>query len=147
MCNENDELIQELSDLWHSMLHASKYKEIEEEYKRLNELTTIEIGIIRIISQKEDVILKEICSILKIPKSTLTNAIDRLEKRNYIKRTISKNDKRSFGLQLTEEGKLLQKEHIDFEKAVYGELLNSLDTFEEKKGFLMLLRKIVSKIQ
>jgi len=147
MCSENDRQIQELSDLWHSMLHASKYRKIEEEYKRLNELTSIEIGIIRIIFQKEDVILKEICSILEIPKSTLTNAIDRLEKRNYIKRVISNKDRRSFGLVLTEEGKILQKEHTDFEKAIYGQFLNYLDTHEEKEAFLKLLRKVVHKMK
>lgn len=75
----------------------------------------------------------------------MTNAIDRLEKRKYIRRIISKSDRRSYGLELTEEGRLLQKEHIDFEKTVYGELINSLDTFEEREELLKLLRKIVSK--
>ena len=142
MCNKNDKQIEELSSLWHAILNGSKYRQIEEKYKRLNELTTIEIGIIKIISQKEDVMIKEICFILQIPKSTLTNAINRLEKRNYIKRVISKKDRRSFGLELTESGKLVQQEHIDFEKYIYGQFLNSLDTYEEREELLKLLGKI-----
>jgi ubiquinone/menaquinone biosynthesis C-methylase UbiE len=83
--------------------------------------------------EKPDVILGEIVSILNIPKSTLTNAVDRLEKRNYINRIISKRDRRSYGLELTEEGHLAQKEHLDFEYTVYGRILNALDTDEENK--------------
>lgn len=143
MKREEDEQIQEFSDLWHTMLHASKYREVEEHFKKLSELTTVEIGIIGIISRKRDVILKEICSMLNIPKSTLTNAIDRLEKRKYIKRITSEKDRRSYGLELTEEGELIQEEHVNFEKAIYGQLLNSLDTDEEREELLKLLRKIV----
>jgi len=147
MNNSNKNQIEEFSELWHLMIKKSNFSKIEEQFPRFNGLTTIEISIISIVSKSPDVILGEIISILDIPKSTLTNAIDRLEKRNYINRIISKRDKRSYGLKLTEEGHIAQKEHIDFEYTVYGRLLNALDTEEEKQELFKLLRKIVNNIE
>lgn len=144
MDNEKIKQVEEFSRLWHEMIKKSDFRKVEEQFPRISGLTTIEISIISIVSKNPDVILREICTYLDIPKSTLTNAIDRLEKRNYLNRIISKRDKRSYGLELTEEGYLAQKEHIDFEYTVYGRLLNSLDTEEEKQELFKLLRKIVN---
>jgi DNA-binding MarR family transcriptional regulator len=147
MNNPNKNQIEEFSELWHLIMKKSNFRKIEEQFPRLNGLTTIEISIINIVSKNPDVILGEIVYTLDIPKSTLTNAIDRLEKRNYINRIISKRDRRSYGLELTEEGHLAQKEHLDFEYMAYGRLLNSLDTDEEKQELFKLLRKIINNIQ
>jgi DNA-binding MarR family transcriptional regulator len=147
MNNENIKQIEELSELWHTMMKKFNFRKIEQQFSRINGLTTIEISIISIVSKSPDIILGEITSFLDIPKSTLTNAIDRLEKRNYINRIISKRDRRSYGLELTEEGKLAQQEHIDFEYTVYGRLLNALDSEEEKQELFKLLRKIVSNTE
>ena len=147
MSDESTKHIEEFSELWHLMMKKSNFSKIEEQFPRINGLTTIEISIISIVSKNPDVILGEIVSSLDIPKSTLTNAIDRLEKRNYINRIISKRDRRSYGLELTEEGHIAQREHIDFEYTVYGRLLNALDTDEEKQELFKLLRKIVNNIE
>jgi DNA-binding MarR family transcriptional regulator len=143
---KNKEQIQEFSDLWHVMIKKSNFRQVEEKYTRINGLTTIEISIISIVSKKPDVILREIGALIDIPKSTLTNAVDRLEKRNYINRVISKRDRRSYGLELTEEGRLAQKEHLELENTVYGRVLNALDTDEEKQELFKLLRKIVNNL-
>ena len=128
-------------------MDKSNFRKVEEHFPRISGLTTIEISIISITSEHPDVILGEIVTALDIPKSTLTNAIDRLERRNYINRIISKRDRRSYGLELTEEGHLAQKEHIEFEHTVFGRLLNTLDTEEEKQQLFKLLRKIANNLQ
>ena len=108
--------VDELNKLWHHMLIESNYKDIEAKYLRIQALSTNEIAILRIISEKEEVIIKDILEILNLPKSTLTSIIDRLENRNLIVRAISKRDRRSYKLELTEEGKITQDEHIKFEE-------------------------------
>lgn len=138
--------IEEFCNLWRMMRSSVNIDKKKEEYPRIESLTTMEISIITIVYEREDIILKEICTILDIPKSTLTSAIDRLERLNYINRTISKRDRRSFGLQLTEEGYAVLDERIELEKKLYGSILNALDTDEEKEILLDLLRKIVRKI-
>ena len=138
--------VNELNILWHRMLLESNYKDIESKYSNIQELSTNEIAIIRIISEKEEVIIKDILEVLNIPKSTLTSIIDRLEKRKLISRAISKRDRRSYKLELTEKGKISQDEHIKFEEEVYGKIIVSLDTYEEREDLLNLIRKIGDNI-
>jgi DNA-binding MarR family transcriptional regulator len=147
MSKSNKKQIEEFSELWHQIIKKSDFRKVEDQFQRLNGLTTIEISIINIVSKNHDVILGEIVLALDIPKSTLTNAINRLEKRNYINRVISKRDRRSYGLKLTEEGHLAQKEHLDFEYTVYGRLLNALDTDEEKQELFKLFRKMINNLE
>lgn len=143
--DSNKNQIEEFGRIWHTYMRKSRLNKIEQKYPRVNGLTTIEISILSIVSKNPEVILREICADLDIPKSTLTSAIDRLEKRNYINRIISKRDKRSFGLELTEEGILAQKEHIEFENAIFARLLSGLDTEEERAQLIKSLKKIVTK--
>ncbi|MDR3594979.1 MarR family transcriptional regulator [Clostridium sp.] len=138
--------VNELNRLWHRMLTESNYKETEAKYKNMKEISTTELAIIRIISEKEDVIIKDIIEVLNLPKSTLTSIIDRLEKRNLISRAISKRDRRSYRLELTEQGKIVQDEHIKFEEEVYGKIITSLDTYEEREEFLKFIKKIGDNI-
>lgn len=138
--------VNELNILWHSMLMESKYKDIESKYPNMQGLSTNELTIIRIISEKEEVIIKDILDVLNVPKSTLTSIIDRLEKHNLIIRAISKRDRRSYKLELTEKGKIVQDEHIKFEEEVYGKIIVSLDTYEDRETFLKLLRMLVGNI-
>ncbi|QXE20860.1 MarR family winged helix-turn-helix transcriptional regulator [Clostridium sp. 001] len=147
MNKSNKKQIEEFSELWHQIIKKSNFRNVEDQFQRLNGLTTIDISIINIVSKNSDVILGEIVLALDIPKSTLTNAINRLEKRNYINRIISKRDRRSYGLKLTEEGHLAQKEHLDFEYMVYGRLLDALDTDEEKQELFKLFRKIINNLE
>jgi DNA-binding MarR family transcriptional regulator len=139
--------VEELSRIWHSMIMEPGYKSVESQFSRIHGLSTVEIGVLRIISEKEDVIIKDIVDILKIPKSTLTSVINRLEKRRLIERTISSRDKRSYKLVLTREGILAQKEHVEFEKKFYAKIMECLDTWEEREELLKLIKKIVNNLK
>lgn len=142
----NDNQINSLNELLHSINRALKNEDLDKRFKRLQGLTTIEIGIINLVSKNPDIILKEISKITKTPKSTLTSALNRLEKKKYIKRTISKSDKRSFSLYLTEEGKLVQEEHLALEHTLSSRILNSLDNDEERNKLIDLLKKIAENV-
>ncbi|MDU1411333.1 MAG: helix-turn-helix domain-containing protein [Clostridium sp.] len=142
----DDEILQEFGSLWRVILEPNNKIKLIEEFPRVEKLSSMEIKIIEIVYSKEDVIFKEICSILDIPKSTLTSAIDRLERLNYVTRVISKRDRRSYGLILTDEGYEVQSEYLAFEKKLSGYILSGLDTDEEREMLLELLRKIANNI-
>ena len=142
----DDQILQEFGSLWRVILEPNNKVKLIEEFPRVEKLSSKEIKIIEIVYSKEDVIFKEICSILDIPKSTLTSAIDRLERLNYVTRVISKRDRRSYGLILTDEGYEVQSEYLAFEKKLSGYILSGLDTDEEKEMLLELLRKIANNI-
>ncbi|MBW9147794.1 MarR family transcriptional regulator [Clostridium sp. CM028] len=146
MDKEYKRQVDELNKLSHSMLAESNYKDIESKFLRIRGLSTNELSILRIISEKEDVIIKDILEILSVPKSTLTSIIDRLEKRDLIVRAISNKDRRSYKLELTEEGHMAQEEHLKFEEEFYARIMISLDTYEDRENLLKLIRKIAYNI-
>ena len=84
---------------------------------------------------------------LNLNFNTLTSIINRLENKGVIVRAISSRDRRSYQLELTEKGKMIQNEHVKFEEEVYGRVMSSLDTYEERETLLKLTRKIVRNIK
>lgn len=112
--------------------------------ENIRDLSAVEIGIINCVSLNPDIILREINDKLKLPNSTLTSAVNRLEKRGLANRVISVRDKRSFGITLTPEGEAAQKAHLDFEEMLWNRILSKLDTHRERDRFLVMAEKIIS---
>ncbi len=140
------EEIQALDKVWHKLILIAQ-KTNEDLWKdELEGATTIEISILSIIQKKPDAILKDIIEILGIPGSTLTNAIDRLEKRGLIKRVISTRDRRSFGIELTDKGLLAQNLHRRSEKILWERVLKSFDTSAERIMLIQLLEKLADSL-
>lgn len=146
MDKECERQINELNKLWHLMFIKSNYKDIELRYPNMQVLSNNELAIVRIISENEETIIKDIVDELNVPKSTLTSMIDRLENRDIIVRGISKRDRRSYKLELTDKGRTIQNEHDEFEKEIYGKIITSLDTYEEREQLLTLIGKIADNI-
>ncbi len=142
-----DPYVRKLTEQWHLLMDVMNFQDIEERYARLHALSTLEIGVVRILNEKPDVIFREICEHLKIPKSTLTNIIDRLEKKNYVQRIINHRDRRSFGLILTEEGRNLQQIHNSFEYEISDRIINSLPAEEDKVILIESINKVISGLK
>lgn len=138
--------IKAIDEIYHEIVFANQRGDNDIFKNRLSGATTIEISILEIIHKKPDVILREIVDILGLPNSTLTNAINRLEKRNFVRRVISQRDRRSFGLELTEEGKLAQKEHKESENILWQKILSPLEK-QERSVFLGCLKKIINNFK
>lgn len=142
----NQEYINQLDDIMHRAL--KHYKDYQTDMSALypESITSTELSIIKIVNIKPDIIIKEVSESLSVPGSTLTSAIDRLEQKKLIKRIISKKNRHSFGLELTEEGKKLNAEHEDAEKQVWYKLLSLLDNDKERESLIYLLSSIVNKL-
>ena len=138
--------IEKLDKVYHALV-VSMQKTSEELWKdKLEGISTVEISILSIIQSKPDVILKEITQILGVPASTLTSAINRLEKRGLLARVISKRDRRSFGLALTNDGQLAQQEHRQSETLLWQKILGAYDTAEERCELIRLLSILAQKL-
>ncbi|MDP4093923.1 MAG: MarR family transcriptional regulator [Bacillota bacterium] len=141
----NEELLS-IDKVWHELI-LSMQKTSESLWKdKLEGASTIEISILSIVERKPDVILKEIVEILGIPSSTLTSAIDRLEKRRLVRRIISQKDRRSFGLELTDEGRIAQQEHRESEKVLWEKVLGAYETSSERRELIRLLQVLADNI-
>ena len=113
--------------------------------KKLEGTTKMELHILLIIQQKPDIILSEIRERLDVPNSTLTGVIDRMEKRNVIERQISPRDRRSYGLNITENGMMIRREHDRILIMIASMILSTLDE-KEGKTFIKLLLKVAENL-
>lgn len=136
--------VNEFSKVWHELLVLDQKLDLEQNYSEFLQLTTNEINVISLVSGNPDIILKDITKMLDLPKSTLTNIINRLEEKGYLFRTITKKDLRSYGLCLTEKGLQVQKEHLEYESEVFVAVLETLEE-GERKELIRLMNKILVK--
>lgn len=111
--------------------------------KELKNLSTLDISVVNIVASNPDVIVREITENLKVPNSTLTSSLNRLEKKGIANRVISTRDRRSFGIVLTDKGWNVQHIHLAFEQAYFESILTKLGSGEEIALLLDLLEKVV----
>lgn len=134
-----EEEIERIDKVWHELIFSMQRTNEELWKDKLSGISTIEISILSIMERRPDVILKDIGDSLGIPGSTLTSAVDRLEKRGLLKRVISEKDRRSFGLSLTAEGEMVQDEHKKSEKLLWKKILGSYENSKDRKDLIRLL--------
>lgn len=135
----------QLDRVWHDLILVMQKANTSFLHGGLEGLSTVEISVLSIVSRKPDVILREILGVLEIPASTLTSAVDRLEKRGLLRRVISARDRRSYGLELTEDGMRAQEEHKREEEAVLRCVLGAY-TREERSELVRLLKILAGSI-
>lgn len=85
--------------------------------------------------------------LLQVPQSTLTSMIDRLERRDLIRRTINPRDKRSFRLELTPAGQDIQREHRRVERLIARRMLEALPNDQARRQFVRLLSEMTTRLQ
>lgn len=112
-------------------------KEMNDNYN----LTKTQSLVLSYINSNKDIYQKDIEKRFSIRRSTATEILNLMEKRNLIKRIPSKLDKRINIIEITEEGKKLEKVGKEKIKELEKQMTKSL-TREEKKELIKLLEKV-----
>lgn len=141
------EYISKLDNFMHLFYKRINSFNLEMDINQFQGATPIELSILGIVGDEPDVILKDIIDKLQVPGSTLTSAIDRLERRNLLTRIISKRDRRSYGLSLTTEGQKVYIDHKRVEQLMWSKILSTFDSNEEIELFLKLIEKVAKGIK
>lgn len=141
------EYIEQLDQLMHVFYNRMRKFDAEFDLNGTQGATSLEISVLGAVGRNPDIMLKEICEKLQIPGSTLTNVVDRLERRKLLNRVICKRDRRSYGLLLTEEGRRVYRDHEIAEQIMWEKVLTALDGHEEIETFLNLAKKIAGRIK
>lgn len=136
-----------IDEIYHLFYMKMNKVRSSEKFKKLENVTDLEMGVLHILTYKPDSIMREIRDYLNVSRSTLTGVIDRLERRNFVKRVISERDRRSFALELTEEGKAAQAKHEQMERIIYEDILDSFQEEKDVSEFLRLSKKIIQNIK
>lgn len=112
-------------------------KEMNENYN----LTKTQSLVLSYINSNKEIYQKDIEKRFSIRRSTATEILNLMEKRNLIKRIPSKIDKRLNIIEITEEGIKLEKVGKEKIKELEKQMTKSL-TKEEKKELIRLLEKV-----
>ncbi|OAA93084.1 MarR family winged helix-turn-helix transcriptional regulator [Clostridium coskatii] len=102
------------------------------QYATFKDLSVTEVHTIEAIGMDKPKRMKDVACQLDITMGTLTTAINRLERKQYVTRTRSKEDRRIVYIQLTQEGKLAFRVHHKFHSNMVEEIVGELTEGEEE---------------
>ncbi|OQB56445.1 MAG: Organic hydroperoxide resistance transcriptional regulator [Bacteroidetes bacterium ADurb.Bin145] len=85
--------------------------------------------------------MKELAGRLGITTGTTTVAVDRLERKGFARRVRAEHDRRSYIIELTEEGTLAYEEHHRHHLNLASEIASILGE-EDTQAFISILQKI-----
>lgn len=107
----------------------------------LSDLSITEIHTIEAIGMYEARTMTEVANDLGITVGTLTTAINKLVKKEYVERTRGEEDRRAVMIALTRKGKLAYRVHEKFHADMINETIEGLTSEEEE-----VLVKALSKL-
>ncbi len=138
--------IEQFDKAFHAFWRGVLFLGTQASFDTFKGLGFLDMQLIYIAQQRPDAILKEIRDYLKIPQTTLSSAIARLEKKGLLKRVINNRDMRSFSLEITDQGEQVLGEHKknDYEQA--KSILSFLDE-DERDDFIRLMAKVAGKME
>jgi len=120
--------------------NRSIYDQIVNDIKR-HELSVENFMILELLYNKGPQTIQTISERLAIPSGSITYVVNRLTKKNYVRREACETDRRSSYVVLTEKGqKMFQQifpEHVDLLSALVEPLTN-----DEKETLAELLKKL-----
>ncbi len=143
----SSEQVDAMSDLLHQITWGIRLDQLGTWSKALRGMAQLDLHILKLIAERPDIILKEICYELHIPSSTLTSAINRLEERELLNRVISRRDRRSYGLELTTKGWEIKQEHDRVDRMIASKVIGALEDNEEVTTLVNLLSKVVQHFE
>lgn len=98
----------------------------------ISDLSITEIHTIEAIGMYTEKTMSEVAQSLKITVGTLTTAINKLIKKQYVERKRIEEDRRVVLIKLTKRGKLAYRLHEKFHKDMINTAIEGLDDKEEQ---------------
>ncbi|MBE6063252.1 MAG: MarR family transcriptional regulator [Clostridium butyricum] len=98
----------------------------------ISDLSITEIHTIEAIGMYTEKTMSEVAQSLKITVGTLTTAINKLIKKQYVERKRTEEDRRVVLIKLTKRGKLAYRIHEKFHKDMINTAIEGLDEEEEQ---------------
>lgn len=139
MEKSNNRVLNELLvNLFHNVMDAEAKAVITEEFK---DITNNDIHILEAIGIEEPKSMSRIAGELHVTVGTLTTNMNSLEKKGYLERNRSTQDKRVVLVSLTEKGRKAFFHHRDFHRKMIHTIIRDLDE-EEMQTLIKCLGKL-----
>lgn len=130
-----------LNQIFHKIWFSIVFDRPDHISEEIKKMSFMELHLIGLAHENSDMIIKELREYLKVPQTTLSSVISRLEKRGYIRRVINHRDMRSFSIEVTPKGEKISKAHREDDLRQAKEALLALDE-NERDEFIKLMEKV-----
>jgi DNA-binding MarR family transcriptional regulator len=124
-----------------SMSMESMEEEAKEKFN-LKELTLTQMNYLEMISQLGNPNFTELASNLGLSKPTVTVAVEKLIKRNFVRKVKSVSDRRNSRLYLTEKGQLINEMH-DYAHKMMAKVIAKKVERDEIDLLIQILEKVM----
>jgi DNA-binding MarR family transcriptional regulator len=106
------------------------------------ELSPREVKVLMTLGEKGETIMSDLAHTLRVPLSTATRIIDRLNTKQLVERTRSDRDRRIVVVRLSDKGKLMHAAFRETQLVMAGRMLAPLSS-GEREMLLELIAKVV----
>ena len=143
MDKEFSKKIEAVNEAFHRIWFSIMFNRPDYQSENVQKLSFIEMHLIGLAYDKPDMIIKELREQLKVPQTTLSSIIAKLEKQGYLRRVINPRDMRSFSLKVTAKGRKVREQHKQNDLKLAEEALLALEE-QEREVFIELIQKVGS---
>ena len=108
---------------------------------RFSDVSIKEMHTIDVVGEKKDATPTDVARTLMVTLGTVTTSLNNLERKGYIERVRSTKDRRVVHLYLTKKGRLVDRLHQRFHRAMVRQITEGMNETEYKvmkKGLLNL---------
>ena len=100
----------------------------------------------RTLAVEGPMITKALGARFKVPVSTMTGLVDRMEQKGLLRRVAGRRDRRSIELELTPAGALSLREHSRNIEAVAAGMLEALSG-RDQEALIAILRRVRERLE
>lgn len=143
---DEDRLLERVSRISHRIVRLGEQMD-ERAFDRIKKLTKIEISVLSLLSENPQMIMRDISEKLQVSKSTMTGIADKLEELGFLRRAVNRSDRRSYALELTQEGKLAQVEHLRWENEAYLGFIEAMRACGIPRTYLDQTEKLLDYLE
>jgi DNA-binding MarR family transcriptional regulator len=123
-----------------------RFKESEQLFASQLEVSERELALLHRLATAGPMITKALGARFKVPVSTMTGLVDRMEKKGLLRRIPGRQDRRSIELELTPAGTLALRQHSRNIEAIAQGMLEALSA-RDREALIAILRRVRERIE
>ena len=131
--------VQELSSFIEIL--TARFKEDELVFTNRLEISDREFALLRALVSQGPMIIRALGGRFKVPVSTMTGLVDRMEKKGLVRRIRHREDRRAIELEATPAGSLALREHNRGMEAIARGMLEPLSE-RDQQALIVILRRV-----
>jgi DNA-binding MarR family transcriptional regulator len=125
---------------------SARFKETEGLFASRLEVSERELALLRTLAAEGPMITKALGGRFRVPVSTMTGLVDRMERKGLVRRVPGRRDRRSIELEATAAGTTALREHARGVEAIARGMLEALPE-RDQQALIAILRRVRGRIE